>query len=99
MKKRKQNVKYEKRSSELWDNFTKMCINVNEVSEREICWRDTENIKEIMYDYTKYPIYGNNLCPLTGKQLKKMWHIFTKTIMQPLKKQRNYVFCDNMDGL
>ena len=56
MKKRKQNVKYEKRSSELWDNFTKMCINVNEVSEREICWRDTENIKEIMHDYTKYPI-------------------------------------------
>ena len=84
--KRKQNLKYEKKSSELWDNFTKMYINVNEVSEREICWRDAENIKEIMYHYTQCPIYGNNLCSLTVKQLKKMWHIFTKNIIQPLKK-------------
>ena len=44
-----------------------MYINVNEVSEREICWRDAENIKEIMYHYTQCPIYGNNLCSLTGK--------------------------------
>ena len=29
LKKRKCNLKYEKKSSELWDNFTKMYINVN----------------------------------------------------------------------
>ena len=79
LKKRKQNLKYEKKSSELQDNFTKMYINVNEVSEREIFWRDAENIKEIMYHYTQYPIYGNYLCSLTGKQLKKMWHIFLQS--------------------
>lgn len=62
----------------------------NEVSERELCWRGAENIKEIIYDYTQYPIYENNLCPLTGKQLKKMWHIFTKNIIQPLKKIKKF---------